>query len=169
MGADFFFFSFSSCIWGTSWLGRIMFCLVFFFFLIKSRPFVGKQSLVSRYKEVSSGSGSSSRNRAWSKRERDLVGSRRSDRTLEQMPKPLTGVSGTELNLCVAHRSDGWKFFSCWISLILLSRMNDSEASATLRENLCDCLFLKVCVWSLISLKLSPCLAISRPSLVYLS
>lgn len=36
----------------------------FFFFLIKSRPFVGKQSLVSRYKEVSSGSGSSSRNRA---------------------------------------------------------------------------------------------------------
>lgn len=168
MGADFFFFFF------LMYMGNIMIrqnnvLFVFFFFLIKSRPFVGKQSLVSRYKEVSSGSGSSSRNRAWSKRERDLVGSRRSDRTLEQMPKPLTGVSGTELNLCVAHRSDGWKFFSCWISLILLSRMNDSEASATLRENLCDCLFLKVCVWSLISLKLSPCLAISRPSLVYLS
>lgn len=32
-------------------------------------------------------------------RERDLVGSRWSDRTLERMPKPLTGVSGTELNL----------------------------------------------------------------------
>lgn len=41
-----------------------VFLVFFLFFFIKSRPFVGKQSLVSRYKEVSSGSGSSSRNGA---------------------------------------------------------------------------------------------------------
>lgn len=63
MGADFFFFFF------LMYMGNIMIrqnnvLFGFFFFLIKSRPFVGKQSLVSRYKEVSSGSGSSSRNRA---------------------------------------------------------------------------------------------------------
>lgn len=43
---------------------NVLFVFFVFFFFIKSRPFVGKQSLVSRYKEVSSGSGSSSRNRA---------------------------------------------------------------------------------------------------------
>lgn len=47
---------------GTSRLVGMMFCFVLF--LIKRRPFVEKQSLIPRYKEASSGSGSSSGNRA---------------------------------------------------------------------------------------------------------
>lgn len=125
MGAD-FFFSFSSCIWGTSRLGRIMFCL--FVCFIKSRPFVGKQSLVSRYKEVSSGNGSSSRNRAWS--ERDLVGSHQSDGTLERMPKPLTGVSGTELNLVCSTQIR-------WMEVFLLLNFTHSSFTNEWFRGLC--------------------------------
>lgn len=48
--------------------------------------------------------------------------------------------------------------------------MIGSEASATLQKYLCGCLKKKkkLCVWSLISLKLSHCLAINLLS-IYLS
>lgn len=64
-----------------------------------------------------------------------------------------------ELNLkCIAYRLDGWSIFSYILFIcIFLSWMNDYKASATLQEYLCDCFKKKggVCVWSLISLKLS--------------
>lgn len=72
-----------------------------------------------------------------------------------------------ELNpKCITYRLDGWTIFlfSFWslFVCIFLSWVNDYKASATFQEHLCSCFKKKkVYVWSLISLKLSHCLAIS--------
>lgn len=52
------------------------------------------------------------------------------------------------------------EIFSSGFICVYFSLMIGSEASATLQNYVCGC-FKKLCVWSLISLKLSHCLAIS--------